>query len=317
MVNSYDLLELLKEESNTEHVAFTEFMLSYSNDDTTVCYCFYEGDEDTRYYASRIKAFIGESEYLPFSCGGRDRVKKIIKLIENRKEYESAITFFFIDKDYTSEEISSKLYVTPCYSIENFYSSQATLVNILLNEFNIPKTHADYQKIINIFLSIQNKFHNKMLLINSWLACQSDLRLADNEIKRLNIDSTLSKYFKGIVKDNLEDISDFSDLNNLDTIQNILFPTAEKIPHEVVKNKLEAFKDNNNFSYDFRGKFELYFFVSFLIKLKNEVCKKDSSIFTHKRKCSLVFSKNNAISNLSQYADTPGCINDFIINNLS
>ena len=47
-----------------------------------------------------------------------------MKIIQSKHEYDSVITIFFVDRDmdFELEEYQNdKLYVTPCYSIENLY----------------------------------------------------------------------------------------------------------------------------------------------------------------------------------------------------
>jgi hypothetical protein len=304
------LIDKLRENRETAPVAYTEFVLAYSKEEEDL-YCFFEGDEDKRYYRIRIK-----QEFKNFTCGGKDNVKKVFKLINEHKEYNLANTLFFIDKDYSNEQKNSNIYVTPCYSIENFYTATEVLKNILINEFNLKELDKDFILIVEKFKMLQSKFHNELLFFNAWLACQSDLREKNGIKTYLSIDTKVKSYFEGIVKNKLSEIKNFDDLKKIDIIENTLFSNAPKIETQKLQKKIDEFKSKID-SCVFRGKFELRFMVSFLQQLKNEIGKQPSkSIFEKKQKCTFEFKYENVISTLSQYAITPDCLKEFIDENL-
>lgn len=308
MTNS--LIEKLRNNRETAPVAYTEFVLSYSKEKKSL-YCFFEGDEDKRYYRIRLK-----QKFENFTCGGKDNVKKVYKMINGHEEYNLANTLFFIDKDYTDEQTSANIYVTPCYSIENFYTTQEVLINILINEFNLKEKDNDFKLILGKFNLLQTKFHEELLVFNAWLACQSNLREQNGTQTYLSIDSKVKSYFEGIVKNKLDGIKSFDDLKNIDFVENTLFSEAPKIEKQELQKKIEEFKSKIG-SCIFRGKFELRFIVSFLQQLKNEIGQKPSkSIFEKKQKCTFEFKYENIISTLSQYAFTPDCLKEFIDKNL-
>ncbi|MFK7780354.1 MAG: DUF4435 domain-containing protein [Candidatus Gracilibacteria bacterium] len=304
MMNN-SLIEELRQNREIAPVAYTKFILSCSLNKYSI-YCFFEGDEDKRYYRIRIK-----KEFENFTCGGKDNVKKVFELINNHDEYKSKKTLFFTDKDYSKEKTINNIYVTPCYSIENFYSNADILVNILQHEFNLKTTDNDYQRIIRKYQILQKKFHEELLIFNTWLACQNDIRTEKACKTYLSIDDTVKSYFQGIVKKSLVGIKNFDDLKNITFIEKI-FPEAPKIEEKQFSNKIKKFQEDD-YNCIFRGKFEIKFMISFLQQLKNEIGRKSSeSIFECKQKCTLEFKSENIISTLSQYAVTPTCLENFI-----
>lgn len=303
-----NLIDTLRDSRKSEYVAYTQFSLAYSNQNCL--YCFFEGDEDKRYYGTRIK-FKTDRDFKSFTCGGKDKVKKIFELITSKSEYNDSITLYFIDKDYTQESSTSNIYVTPCYSIENFYTSKNALHEIFINEFNLQTEEEDYQLVMSLYIQLQEDFHKKLLFFNAWLACQNDLREQESVKTYLKIDNVVNNYFRGFLNDNLVEISNFNDLNDLDKLETDLFPKAQKIPMSTLEEKISLFQSEDN-QCIFRGKFELLLMVTFLKKLKNEICKSNSTIFTKKHKCTLVFDTSNAISVLTQHAHTPSCLTDFL-----
>lgn len=315
-MQSSNLLEKLKNAVNTEHVVYTKFVNAYSKKDIDTLYCFFEGHEDKRYYGVRIN-FKTQKDFKDFTCDGKSNVIKIQKLIKSKIEYSDAKTLYFIDKDYSSDKISENIYATPCYSIENLYSTEYTLKEVLKNEFNISEEDEDFTNILKLYNSLQSQYHEQLLFFNSWLSCQHDIRKLQNITTHLNIDDTVKTYFDSILNNNIdlrENI--FCDLNNIVKLEE-LFKNSPKISDDLLKAKIELF---SSVSFDkgcsFRGKFELKLLVAFLQKIKEEAGKKSSIVFKNKYKCTLVFNLESIISTLTQYSYTPECLNSFLDNQL-
>jgi len=62
----------------------------------------------------------------------------------------------------------------------------------------------------------------------------------------------------------------------------------------------------------FRGKFEIEFLFAFLQKLMSEANQGNYPYFTRRVKVVLFLTKRTIISDLSQYADTPNCLYNYI-----
>ncbi|MFY4863281.1 DUF4435 domain-containing protein [Aliarcobacter butzleri] len=308
-----DLLTEMKNSTYSSHVAYTNFTRVYSKDKQGCVYCFFEGKEDNKYYGNRITIKY-QREFEHFPCGGRDFVLKLKNLIKNIPEYEKAKVLFFVDKDYSEDTMKDNLYVTPCYSIENFYSSKETLIRILQNEFNMDKLDEDFSIVLNLYDKLSESYHQKLLFLNAWLSCQYDFRVNIKTSTRLNINEVLKDYFKS--NDNMFDVdlnlrlNIFNDLENNEILENNLFANAPKISKKEIDDKINYFKKTNK-SYTFRGKFELKFFIDFLKRLKEEATSKKQKILIKKYKCDLSFKLEDSISVLSQYSNTPNCLIEF------
>lgn len=310
------LLEEMKNSKQSAHVAYTNFVTAYSINKPDLVYCFFEGDEDKKYYGGRITIKY-QKEFEDFTCGGRDFVLKAIELIKNRTEYNDAKVLFFIDKDYTYDKVEDKLYVTPCYSIENFYSTKDTLKRILNSEFNMKEREENFIKILDLYTTLLTNYHDELLFLNALLSCQYDIRIKTNTSTRLDINEVLKNYFKN--NENMFDVdlnlrvNIFDDLRNKDILENILFKDAPKITDDLLDEKLVLFNSNDfNKACMFRGKFELKFFIDFLKRLKEEATAKEQKILTKKYKCSLSFKLEDSISVLTQYSNTPNCLIEFL-----
>ena len=301
-------VEHLIAEANSEHTYFTEFALTYNKIANTL-YCFYEGYDDTKYYSIRVKNITLNSDCKSLYCAGKDNTLNAFKLISEHKEYDLNRVLLFVDKDYSEKIESEYIYCTPVYSIENFYTNVEVLEAIITEEFKVNKhdtSNNDFQIIIDLFSYLFKEFHKKTAFFNAWLACQNDIRIAKGETRRLHIDDRIKEYFRKIVSVDLQNISDFSYLNDKSKIDKI-FTEAYRVDEKHIDLKLKEF-EKTDCNKSFRGKFEMKFFISFLDRLKNELGRRDSMIFSKKYKINLFIEFSSAISALSQYAISPGCL---------
>ena len=309
-----NIVEEAKAEMGSGNVAYSEFVLDFKKDSQAI-YCFYEGKEDRSYYSFRVKTVHKNVIYFDYVCNGKDNVSKVNYLMKNHESYSISKVGYFIDRDFDPENLNKEIYSTPYYSVENFFIVDDAFENILLNEFHISRQHITFDHCIRLFKHCKSIFHNEILLLNAWLACQTDLRIATGSQARLNIDDTIKLIFKAedfekMVGADLSSITFPPQLSTHAEIESV-FVNAPKISAEVLALKLIEFKgiDPNKV---FRGKFELKFLVSFLKRLQDEIGKKKHSIFDKRYACNLRFEYVTSISQLTNNAITPDCLYTYI-----
>ncbi len=303
-----ELIEKMREEASSGHVAYTEFILKQKKRKDCI-FCFFEGNEDNKYYGIRIESTT-KSDYETIVCRGKENVLIAQKLISKNPEYNRVLQGYFIDQDYDEPININKIYCLPAYSIENQYANRNVLKKILQSEFLLDIEDVDYIKTLDIFEELQNEFHTKTAFLNAWLACQNDKRKQLGIKTHLKIDSTIGKFFSSIINENLELVLDLSDIDTLEKLQSH-FPDSPVITNEEIDEKLISFKDKN-LEFVYRGKFQMRFFISFLDRLKSEICKKRPEKFEMKHKCSLRFEYPTSLTNLSIYAETPRCLYEYL-----
>ncbi len=303
-----DLVDKMREEATSGHVAYTEFILKLKKRPNCL-FCFFEGKDDSKYYGIRIES-ITKKEFEAIDCGGKENVIAAERLISSKKEYKNISLSYFIDQDYDEHIKFKNIYCLPSYSIENQYSNRIAFQKILKQEFSLKEDDEDFQKAYDLFESRQSDYHNKTCLVNAWLACQNDKRTNLGVKTHLQIDATIGNFFSSIINQDLQLSIDLSEINTLDKIQSF-FPNAPIITKNELNKKLDEFKVKNK-ELSNRGKFELRFFVNFLERLKSEICKKQPLLFNKKHKCSLRFEYSSALTNLSIYANTPECLHQYL-----
>ncbi len=307
---SENIVEKLRLESEIEHVAYTQFMLSYKNNAKNV-YAFYEGLEDRFYYPIRIENICFNSELKDFICNGKENVIKVHNLIKNSSVYKNSPTLFFVDSDFDTNNYADTIYVTPNYSIENFFITEKCIEKILVSEFKFVRDSPDFIKCLKIYKDLLNQYIQVINNLNIWLACQADIRNNNEQNTRLSIDKSLKDIFpKNILDERLETVSQISEISTIDNIENI-FSDAKKIDSSTFQEKEMSFSSDNK-AVKFRGKFFLKLLELFLLRLQSLDYKKHADVFEKKYSCNLRFEYATLCSNLSQYATTPHCLIQYI-----
>ena len=297
-------VEVLSEARGEWSVAFHEFVQIHKNKPHYL-FCFFEGKDDVKYYGFRIKENLPDIEWEGISCGGKQEVTIVYNLFKKHeyRSYQQAKKAFFVDKDFDEPlptDMRQAIYETPCYSIENFYTTVECFRNILKYEFGInefsEKDKSLFQQCLNFFENIQSAFHEAMIEFN---ACVRLVR--KNKIK--------------------VNINNFDDKNKIDQLVKIEVNSAKKnyeltdLPESSKMSTEEISKVSKSFSNyrcEFRGKQELQFVIKFLTKLKDDLCCSQPKYFNNTKKISFQIPTSNCLSALSQYAYTPKCLRDYL-----
>lgn len=268
-------------------------------------FCFFEG-EDAKYYFPRIEKYSGYeyTKIIHYNCGGKKEVLKALNLIEKIEDEIYTAKAFFVDSDYdTTKYDNSLLYQTPCYSIENFYTSEKAFSKMLNREFGINATENDFLKCCSDYSKRQHEFHDATIYINSWLVCQ---RIHEENHKIILSDFKISKLFSEIAIDSIVSKGEI----NREKIEE-LFPDSEEVEECEIEKIIEYFQQGDMGKL-FRGKFEIEFLKKIIDSLKAK--NKMGGYFSQKYTSVHIDANINILSALSDYADTPQCLIDFLKN---
>jgi hypothetical protein len=206
-----------------------------------------------------------------------------------------------VDRDFDQSIYDmgiSKIYETPCYSIENFYTSVQCFSEILKNEFKLTESDENFERCISLYTKLQEEFHDAVELLNAWVACHRD------KSSKLNISDMSVLRFLHIDLNQSIAIYTINDLYQM-------FPDMPIISQQELDTKKSELKLNTR-QKSFRGKFEIEFLFAVLQKLMSEANQGNYPYFTRKVKVVLSLTKRTIISDLSQYADTPECLYNYL-----
>lgn len=294
-MNVNDLIKAREESSNVPYQEFIKLIREYPDE----LVCFFEG-KDHHYYYTRIKQ-VTTLNIHSVNCKGRERVLKVHELISYHQEYNKYKKAFFIDRDFNQPlpPQNPPIFETPCYSIENFYVSLEVFKEILKHEFCLSAvSNESYQICVKLFTDRQQEFHSAVILFNAWYACLIDIRNTQNLETGVKLNKKLPK---GFLNFTLSSISSNYDLQKIKEE----FPNATEVTEENLNRKLLEFKNCEQHKV-FRGKYELYFLLSFIeLILKDS---RESQNFIND-KINVSFSEQlsheQALNIFSRYAETP------------
>lgn len=303
-----ELIQELRESKNETNVALTDFFLVYRPGLRSV-YCFVEAQEDLVYYGSVFRVLSVKKEIRFFQCKGKDGVLSAHKLLQSKRKYRDASKGFFIDRDFDRKIWNRDIYETPYYSIESFYTSMGFLNNILVSIFNIPLYSDDHNACLSSFLKLQKKFHEGIINLNSMLACYSKIRAGSSQrLPRLKIDA-IFKLPDDLVSVDLGKINlqsnTHSDLDSLFSLKGLISKSKFKKRRKKMQKLNKAQR--------FRGKFEIFFMIKFLHRLKHLIEDSRKTFCSTTYKTPVQFNKETFMVLTNSFADVPNCLRRYII----
>ncbi|WP_241138643.1 DUF4435 domain-containing protein [Bacillus mycoides] len=297
------LLQEMLDSSDDIEAIFQEYILRKDEEDLSAIYCFFEGEDDYKYYISRIGAYLEAQEIIYFNCDGKDNVLTLHGMIKSgTADYRNNKLLFFVDRDFEMDKVNcDEIYTTPSYAIENFYVTDTAFSKFLNGEVKISKfslkeeDKLDFDKALNYFKEERAEFIANTLMLNVWFSLQKNK--SRNTQSRPNLSQLQKAYNKRInFPVGIEDLKSLT-LNYLEVTQ--------------IEIQSEKRKLIENAVYNFRGKY----YEEFLYRVLNSIItdsNKPKVIFSKRRKVNLTIGKDNLISNLSQYADTPQCLKEYL-----
>ena len=289
-------MRLGRESANTAFIKFTNSSEYFS----TNVFCFYEG-EDGKYYNQKIKTILGNN-IIAITVGNKNEVLKIWRKIKNDSSYEKVSKCFFVDRDMDEypKDIDNDLFITPCYSIENLYTTKSALENILQSEFSCEKYDEDYSKCLSKFTELQDQFNEIMIEFNALVLLRNKKALGNGKVSLSGIKTT------NLVTVDIVKVSKHSKYEqSIAGLKSKLGASDE----EILKCVSEL-KNRGEYNYLFRGKNQLDFFASFIKMMKR--LHNNKEFFGKYRNCVSIDITNNRLSELSQYAEFPVSLKCFL-----
>ena len=310
---------MLKKSEESE-VYFLQFTRVYHNKDSIL---FFEGDDDEKYYLSRINS-LSKKSFESISCKGKKSVLDVRDVINNHPDYCDNNNLYFIDSDFDDNDnekymVHGDIYITPSYAIENFYISTSCFELLLRSEFKCKESinKKEYDFILEHFCTSKNRFLDVISDFNFFVhSYRNNVSETSSKLNLKGLDT--NKKFLEMCFNRENKLLDFNISFALgrvkETFYNITEDDIKRALNGISFSKEYLFPDREKL---FRGKNLLWFMAKYLNFLKEDCNSQCPILFKKKRNCTLDFSMANIITVLSQYADTTQCLKDFIDSNLS
>ena len=274
-------LDFMDEMLEDESVIFRKFTQFYSlNKDKIIL--FLEGSDDIKFYLRKFENSFGEFD-VDWSFMECDKRSNVIQLVDDlsehtRSEYKDCFHLGFIDKDYNevdSNDISDKIYVTPSYSIENFYTTDEFFKKLLKLEFNLRENdpnNDDFEKCLLNFIARREEFVENILELDCYLKCHFLMYETTDNCFELSLKDyrILDHVYIGVDRVVFKD-SVLSALNIED----------KNFDQEILNGVKDFYrnKSKNELNLLVRGKFIFEFICCYLFRLVENNSDKNSKLF--------------------------------------
>jgi hypothetical protein len=267
--------------------------------------------KDSDYYRSRVAAVFATSD-LKISyrnIKGKKNEKLLIKAIKGNASLSNIRYLAFFDRDYENDlaEITQpENYITPGYSIENLYTEGASVKEMVHGLLFADAVHADndtdvVNSLVDEYEALQGEFHKSVELFNKWAWVQRHMpRDGALDLDKFEVHKHCVLDF---AQKKISPCYSLDDLNAL---------ASERAP--VTNGEItlaSAWFDSRTPRNAFRGKQEAAFLYYFL---QNAIVKAGAGEFPFSKnvKCTKRVSQKELISELSNYADTPKNLIEFL-----
>jgi len=292
-------LDKLLELSDVEEGALLEFFLQYKFDNNAMHY-FFEGYEDPSFYNNTISNYL---RYESHTYNGRGKYKLYsIHNDINWDKFDKNRVLLFTDRDYTEllgenllEDIN--IYVTDYYSIENHLVCEEIVEKILKEIFHLTNTE-QINEICKKFNEQYNSFFKGSLYVAAWI-----IFMRRSGIKIHLEDLDFGNLFD-ISVDNLR-FSSKGGMNYayLEKVTSSITPTNSEPEIQEIIKELRSI----NPKLIIRGKFEIWFLVRFITRLKERFVKNKNKL-----KIQTHLNTSNCIEILGARVTPPRSLEDFL-----
>lgn len=273
----------------------------------------FEGIDDPKYYSSRISYRFGHN-WIALSVRGKSTVKELRESIQRNSSYCKDKVGYFIDKDFDDDSTSVDTYVTPCYSIENFYTHEEAVKQLLVSSAGLSQNSEEHNEVIDWVLDKYTTYKKEYS--------------SNKKTKRLNL---AFLYIRKVLHDKLIKLDSLFTISHSISHTYTLTITAKQKFIEILPNfdycEFIQFIRNDSTARlirqaktDFyRGKQELSFLKEFITSIKSEGKPSNKSLnklLKEEKGYSLIFKNtaigNDLLSDLSSVASTPRCLTNFL-----
>lgn len=251
-------LDELRNARESAAPVFHDFLKRAAKSPNTV-HAFFEGNDDCSFYTSFLQRFVEHFE--SYECKSKKAVLDAHTKVMPRISAPSA-ALFFVDKDLSDliGEVTVdavNIYTTDFYAIENYVVTDIVLRRVWTEMFRFSGVTLDFEEYRVIFAKTLSRFHELMLPISAWMiyARRHGWGAIIDNIKMpriFSLDQLDIRY-----SDLVEAQGLFQTLNIMCRVTS---ESTSKQEIESIINHLESLDPKRHV----RGKFELWFFVTFI-----------------------------------------------------
>lgn len=293
-------VDLLTELSEAEEGVLLEFLLKYKFDNKDVHYLF-EGYEDPSYYLHFIEQFISNPMHT-YIGNGKYKLFNIYDSID-WNVYDKNRVLVFTDRDYSEllgedfKESEPNVYTTDFYSIEN-HIIDSCLIKKVLREIYHLTDEGTIEELTAKYLDEYQAFFKGSLYLFAWI-----IFMRKSKIK-VHLDSIDLGELFDVTTSQLK----FSCSGGLkyDYLEKVTGTRSPDGVESEIKKLIQEIK-NHNPKNIIRGKFEVWFLIRFLMRLKEK-----HQLNGQKLKINTQLNQNNCVEILASRSIIPESLQKFL-----
>lgn len=246
-------LDRLRERRHIPQVPRQKFDLRFSPT-TKVCLAVFEGAEDDLFYRPMLRALVSEG-ISSIVCSGKDQVLDLYAYAKSTGRLRKVL--FFVDKDlddYFGLVINPDVFCTETYSVENYVSTEIMLRRLLHDFVLLEVDDRLIDDVCAAYARESERFAELMLDAFAWICARRDL---GDRVRFSGLASGLSSCLAiddaGQVQGKPNWLAEFKRRCDVFGVE----PNAANV---ALWRMILSSKNSKEW---LRGKFELWFFVSF------------------------------------------------------
>lgn len=267
-----DQANLLREEANSPHAVFHQFILLLGKCSSDCHFFFFEGSEDSAFYIGFALDRLAGRDYHEFICNGRQGVIKVNELCgRDGRAFER--TLHFVDKDHCEfinpgENLPNRVFQTDFYSFESYLVCQQSFRRFWTERLRLPSNDERYISYSIAFEKMHQSFSKRMkflmaiVLIGRGIENRPKAKLNLNNVK---LEKVISMDLEsGTVNWENHAGRSFLAASNITA-------SGISIRGDAIRSVFRKYLRHHEPKRYIRGKYELWFFVKFLILVSREV----------------------------------------------
>lgn len=302
-------LEGLRAARNSYTVALHGLLRDHGRDPYQL-FLLVEG-KDGDYYRPRVSSVFSGCRILTTfrNIQGKKNIKDLIRAIRRNADLREVRYAVFLDRDFEqdfNEMVDDCIFITCGYSIENYYTHQDVLQEVVRSALFADQIHLDasldeINDIVSLYIAMREKFHRSISLFNQWAWVQRHVpREGKINLDAFDIEMFFDFDFEG---GNVTKKYVLDDLN-------ALAPERVPVTHDELADA-ECWFARREAGLSNRGKQEIAFLYWFIQESLSRAAF-GLQPFRSKTRCSKRISRKEIISELSAYAITPPALIEFL-----
>ena len=294
------LVQQMENEMDCVEVIFHDYIQSKGH---YKIFFFFEGRDDFNFYWCRLSPYVVNKEkYKQYICQSKKNVFWLNRKINDSTiKTSDEVICYFADNDFDKERaLCDEIYVTPTYSIENFYVTKNAIENMIIGALGFSgemdnDDEEDFNDAVEYLLQKRNDIIDSMIYANAWYSLQHNKAKDSPSYPKL---SALKEYHV---------ISEITDKEKLKE----LVPGALDVSDEEINEEIQYLRENPVGR--LRGKYFEQTMPKYIMTLFQDANKKKGRfLFRKRRKVVLNVSKDSMIYILTNYADVPADLFGYI-----